>query len=104
MTERDITARDGRTVRIAEYGDPGGMPVLTHNGTPNSRLVFAPYAEQARRDGVRLISYDRPGYGGPTRHEGRTAGDCGAARGAGPSSWTRRTLAARMASLASTYA
>jgi pimeloyl-ACP methyl ester carboxylesterase len=78
MTERDITTRDGRTVRIAEYGDPAGMPVITHNGTPNSRLVFEPYAEQARRDGVRLISYDRPGYGESTRHEGRTAGDCAA--------------------------
>jgi pimeloyl-ACP methyl ester carboxylesterase len=78
MTERDITTRDGRTVRIAEYGDPAGMPVITHNGTPNSRLVFEPYAEQAHRDGVRLISYDRPGYGESTRHEGRTAGDCAA--------------------------
>jgi pimeloyl-ACP methyl ester carboxylesterase len=78
MTERDIITRDGRTVRIAEYGDAAGTPVLTHNGTPNSRLVFEPFAEQAGRDGVRLISYDRPGYGESTRHEGRTVGDCAA--------------------------
>jgi pimeloyl-ACP methyl ester carboxylesterase len=78
VTERDVITRDGRTLRIAEYGDPGGMPVLTHNGTPSSRLVFEPYAEQAERDGVRLISYDRPGYGESTRHQGRTIGDCAA--------------------------
>jgi pimeloyl-ACP methyl ester carboxylesterase len=78
MTERDVITRGGRTLRIAEYGDPAGMPVLTHNGTPSSRLVFEPYAEQAARDGVRLISYDRPGYGESTRHESRTVGDCAA--------------------------
>ncbi len=78
MTERDITTRDGRTVRIAEYGDSAGTPVLTHNGTPSSRLVFEPHAERAERDGVRLISYDRPGYGESTRQEGRTVGDCAA--------------------------
>ena len=46
--------------------------------TPSSRLVFEPYAERAERDGIRLISYDRPGYGESTRQEGRTVGDCAA--------------------------
>jgi pimeloyl-ACP methyl ester carboxylesterase len=50
--------------------------VLVHNGTPNSRLMFDPDVKRAERDGVRMISYDRPGYGGSTRHAGRTVADC----------------------------
>src|SRR5205085_12697147 len=33
---------------------------------------------QARADGVRLIGYDRPGYGGSTRHAGRRIADAAA--------------------------
>jgi pimeloyl-ACP methyl ester carboxylesterase len=38
--------------------------------------MYAKDVARARDQGVRLISYDRPGYGGSTRHEGRTVGDC----------------------------
>ena len=50
--------------------------MLVHNGMPNSRLLFALDVRSARRLGVRLISYDRPGYGGSTRQAGRTVADC----------------------------
>jgi pimeloyl-ACP methyl ester carboxylesterase len=32
----------------------------------------------AREHGIRLIGYDRPGYGGSARHTGRSVGDCAA--------------------------
>ena len=32
--------------------------------------------ERAERQGIRVISYDRPGYGGSTRQPGRTVADC----------------------------
>jgi pimeloyl-ACP methyl ester carboxylesterase len=38
--------------------------------------MFDPDVARAQRSGIRLISYDRPGYGGSSRHEGRTVADC----------------------------
>jgi pimeloyl-ACP methyl ester carboxylesterase len=65
----------GRELRVALYGDPAGFPVLVHNGTPNSRLVFEPHVTTAAASGIRLISYDRPGYGGSTPRPGRRVAD-----------------------------
>lgn len=76
MVEHDVIASDGRTLRVLEDGDRSGRPVLVHNGTPNSRLLFGPDVELATRQGIRLISYDRPGYGGSTDLPGRTVADC----------------------------
>jgi pimeloyl-ACP methyl ester carboxylesterase len=73
-----VTTPDGRSLLVQETGDPGGTPILFHSGTPNSRLIYRKDAEVAQRLGVRLLCYDRPGYGGSTRLEGRTAADCAA--------------------------
>ena len=54
---------DGRRVGYAEYGDPGGLPVLALHGTPGSRLMFALADADARDRGLRLIAPERPGYG-----------------------------------------
>lgn len=42
-----------------------------HNGTPGSRLLYPLWVEDAQTRGIRLISYDRPGYGGSTSQPGR---------------------------------
>lgn len=76
MREHEVVTHDGRALKVLEDGDHGGRPVLVHNGTPNSRLLFGPDVKTARRQGIRLISYDRPGYGGSTRQPGRTVADC----------------------------
>jgi pimeloyl-ACP methyl ester carboxylesterase len=76
MLEHDVVIQDGRVLKVLEDGDRAGRPVLVHNGTPNSRLLFSRVVESADRRGVRLISYDRPGYGGSTRQPGRTVADC----------------------------
>jgi pimeloyl-ACP methyl ester carboxylesterase len=76
MADHRVTTPDGRTLQVLEDGDPAGRPVLVHNGTPNSRLLFAPDVERARAQGIRLISYDRPGYGGSTDLPGRSVADC----------------------------
>jgi pimeloyl-ACP methyl ester carboxylesterase len=62
-----ISTPDGRQLRIQESGDPTGLPVVVHHGTPGSCLPYAPWAEEAMAQGLRLISYDRPGYGESTR-------------------------------------
>ena len=74
--EHQVLTPDGRELRVLERGLPGGRAVLVHGGTPNSRLMFDPDVVCAERHGVRVISYDRPGYGGSSRHEGRSIGDC----------------------------
>jgi pimeloyl-ACP methyl ester carboxylesterase len=69
---------DGRTIRVHEGGDPAGFPVLVHNGTPSSGLLYEPHLRDAEEKGLRLFSYDRPGYGGSARNEGRSVADCAA--------------------------
>ena len=77
-TQRTVQTPDGRTLAIEEAGDPGGHPVLVHNGTPNSRHLYGPAAADAAARGLRLIGYDRPGSGGSTPQPGRTVADCAA--------------------------
>lgn len=76
--ERTVQTPDGRTLAIEDTGDPAGKPVLVHMGTPNSRLLYAPIVADAKARGLRLICYDRPGYGGSSPHPGRTVADCAA--------------------------
>jgi pimeloyl-ACP methyl ester carboxylesterase len=73
---RTVTTPDGRTLTVREGGDPAGVPVLVISGTPGSSTLFAANRRDAEERGIRLLSYDRPGYGGSTRHKGRTAADC----------------------------
>jgi len=78
ITQRTARTPDGRTLAIEDAGDPAGRPVLVHNGTPNSRHLYGPAAADAAARGLRLIGYDRPGYGGSTPQPGRTVADCAA--------------------------
>lgn len=61
---------------MVEGGDAHGRPVLIHNGTPNSCLLYEPNVRLAERQRIRLISYDRPGYGGSERDPGRSVASC----------------------------
>ena len=76
--DRTVQTPDGRTLAIEEAGDPNGHPVLVHSGTPNSRHLYQPAVIDAAVRGLRLIGYDRPGYGGSTPQPGRTVADCAA--------------------------
>lgn len=76
--ERTVQTPDDRTLAVQEAGDPAGKAVLVHMGTPNSRHIYGPNAADAAAKGLRLICYDRPGYGGSTPQPGRTHADCAA--------------------------
>jgi pimeloyl-ACP methyl ester carboxylesterase len=73
---RTINTADGRALMVELGGDPAGLPILAHNGTPNTRHLYRPWLEDATEHGIRLIGYDRPGYGGSTPQPGRTVADC----------------------------
>ncbi|HEX4790760.1 MAG TPA: alpha/beta fold hydrolase, partial [Actinospica sp.] len=77
MTRFAVT-EDGRRLAVEEWGDPRGHPVFLLHGTPGSRLGPHPRGPVLYRRGVRLVAYDRPGYGGSERHSGRTVGDAAA--------------------------
>jgi pimeloyl-ACP methyl ester carboxylesterase len=67
---------DGRTLMFAEWGDPEGFPVFSFHGTPGSRLARH-YDERVFVEAqAKVITYDRPGYGGSTRCPGRRVVDC----------------------------
>src|SRR5215471_21553090 len=75
---RSVATSDGRTLTVREGGDPAGFPVLSISGTPGSSTIYEPHAHDAAERGIRLFSYDRPGYGGSTRQKGRKVADCAA--------------------------
>src|SRR5258705_10606380 len=70
-----VTTPDGRTLSVHEAGDPAGRAVLGHHGTPAAGPPYAPHSAPAAELGLRLIGYDRPGYGGSDRHHGGTVAD-----------------------------
>jgi pimeloyl-ACP methyl ester carboxylesterase len=76
--ERRIHTPDGRTLAVEDYGDASGRPVLVHMGTPNSRHLYEPNVIDAAARGLRLICWDRPGYGGSDPQPGRIVADCAA--------------------------
>ena len=69
-----VTA-DGRTLQYCFYGPEDGHPVIAHSGTPSSRWKRPSQLETMERSKLRLLYYDRPGYGGSTRRPGRTVAD-----------------------------
>lgn len=75
MIEHVVTARDGRQLRVVEDGDGRGFPVFFLHGNPGSGHLFPLHVADARSKGIRLLGYDRPGYGGSTPSRGRTIAD-----------------------------
>jgi len=78
MSELDIRLRDGRTLHIYDEADPAGNVIIEHHGTPGSGLGYPPDLELARERGLRIVSYDRAGYGVSSAKPGRVVADVAA--------------------------
>jgi len=74
LTETDLRLPDGRTLHCYDTGsgDDADLVVVYHHGTPNVGPPPAPLVESEAGRGIRWVSFDRPGYGGSTRHPGRS--------------------------------
>src|ERR1700739_4436390 len=93
VTEADIPLADGRTLHaydtradgIASSPGASGSPVAVfwHHGSPNIGSPPEPLFAAAEANGLRWVSYDRPGYGGSSPPDGRTAASAGAGVGGG---------------------
>jgi pimeloyl-ACP methyl ester carboxylesterase len=69
MSEHD------ETFAIAELAAPDGAAVILHHGTPESRVLADWWDEPLRRRGLRLVAFDRPGYGERPARPGRRVVD-----------------------------
>lgn len=70
-----IRTSDGRELCVLQRGDLSGVPVMWLHGTPGCRLSEAVLDDDLAALGVRVISYDRPGYGCSSRLPGRAVAD-----------------------------
>jgi pimeloyl-ACP methyl ester carboxylesterase len=65
-----VALDDGRVLSYCQWGLPEGEPLFMLHGSPGSRFLRH-HEEVYQRAGARVITYDRPGYGGSTRLPGR---------------------------------
>jgi pimeloyl-ACP methyl ester carboxylesterase len=75
-----VKTADGRGLSVETLGAPDGRPVLLCHGTPGAANGPRPRGILLHRLGIKLICYDRPGYGDSDRHPRRRV--CDAARDA----------------------
>jgi pimeloyl-ACP methyl ester carboxylesterase len=67
---------DGRRLAFAEYGDPHGVPVISLHGTPGGALLGRIRHDAWTRQGLRVITPERPGYGESDPAPGRIVRSC----------------------------
>jgi pimeloyl-ACP methyl ester carboxylesterase len=58
-----FATRNGRMLEVREYGDPAGHPAFFFHGLIGSHHQASYIAEQAARQGLRIIAPNRPGVG-----------------------------------------
>jgi len=73
--EHRIRTPDGRTLAVAEWGDPNGLGMFALHGTPGGRIGWWMDPTIYARHGLRRLTVDRPGYGDSSRLRGRTIAD-----------------------------
>lgn len=77
MTTRQagIQLADGRVLRVLDTGPGDGPALVVCHGTPASRLLHDRWLKAAADAGLRLVCYDRPGYGRSSPQPKRTIAD-----------------------------
>ena len=71
-----VRTADGRDLETLIEGADDGLLLVFHHGSPGAVAPFEGLDVAARELGIRVVSYSRPGYGGSSRHEGRSVADC----------------------------
>lgn len=74
QTVHEVTAPDGRTIRAFDAGAMDGAPVILHHGTPMCGRLTEEVTRSAAEHGLRLVTYDRAGFGLSTRNPKPTIG------------------------------
>lgn len=76
--DRVAVAPDGRRITYTVTGPDGALPVVVHHGTPGSAHPTQAWLRATIEQDVRLVTYERGGYGGSDRHPGRSVADAAA--------------------------
>jgi len=63
IENKTLALKNGKSISYAEYGDPGGKPIIGFHGMPGSRLMMKLLDKTALNFGARIIAPERPGYG-----------------------------------------
>ena len=72
ISDDTLALPDGRTMAYTSIGSAGGAVLVYHHGAPGGRLELATLDDAIAAEGLRVITPDRPGYGGSTPQPGRT--------------------------------
>lgn len=72
-----VDMEDGRRLGFCQWGDLDGAPVFMLHGSPGSRLLRQPVEDFVEKH-LRVVTYDRPGYGVSTRMPGHLVADAAA--------------------------
>lgn len=72
-----VRTPDGRDLEVLTGGDEEGFPLLFHSGSPSAAVHDADIEAAAAEQGLRLVTYSRPGYGAstPRKRSGVVADD-----------------------------
>lgn len=75
-TAQHLALPDGRTLDFVVDGADDGFPFVWLHGTPGSYKATPPsLVRLSKAKGLKVISMSRAGYGGSSRHVGRTVVD-----------------------------
>ncbi len=75
MNDRHVTLPDGRRLAFIDIGEPDRPCMVFFHGAPMSRLHLSYLEPQFMAERIRVISPDRPAYGGSTPQPGRSLDD-----------------------------
>lgn len=75
MIDTSMHLPDGRTIAYTACGDPDGDLVFYFHGAPSSRFDLVRFDTEFAARGLRLVSPERPGYGGSSPVVTRTHAD-----------------------------
>jgi len=75
---RSVQVSGGRVLGVWVGAGDYERSVLAMHGMPGSGLLYRGWLEDAAARGIRLLSYDRPGYGGSSEFPGRSIAGCAA--------------------------
>ena len=78
MQQRTVTTPDGRHLAVETSGAADGPRSSCCTAPRAAAAAPAPGASSSTASAYSLICYDRPGYGGSDRHEGRRVADAAA--------------------------
>ncbi len=74
----DVTTADGRTLEVLVTGPDSALALVYHSGTPSAAVPWPALDRVAGAQGVRAVTWSRPGYAGSTEQPERSVADVAA--------------------------